>query len=708
MKSGTMFAYFVTFSASFCIMVIELVAGRMLAPYIGQHLYSWTSIIGVCLAGISVGAWLGGWLADKFPYRATLGWFLFFSGVLALCIPILTDTICTVEWAVVSDDKVLRGMFHGDVSLMTRIVIYTTMIFFPVTMVLGMISPMVIKLVVKDLSVAGTTVGRIYSFSTIGSILGTFATGFFLIEEFGTRILVYSVAGFLMIIAPLAGGLFFSATKYVGAVLALAVIVLIGLASGFRDKYRQIRDETVDALGQPITFVKTVRNTMTDEQKRITVDNLERHEAWAKDQPPFKRFIARYFEFYHRGSKYWKESNYYTLKVSRHQDNSHRLVNYLILDNLTHSHSDPDDPEYLSDYDYLRIYEELVSWKLDRAGSTKHRQLFIGGGGYTLQRYFHHLYKKCHVDVVEIDPYVTQLAEKFMGVKHDERLVTSNEDGRLFVSNKQTSNDRYDFIFGDAFNDLSVPFHLTTKEFDQQMNNLLTKQGLVMSLVIDDVAKGMFLPSFISTMRAAFGDDNVVLILITKAKTRDELIAYLKKHQLEQYIDDLSRKTLAEVIAGWDRAKYRDQIEHLQYYKVDDLAPYLKPTNLDFVSRHDTVIVVGSKEKQDWDDFDKHLQVLRSNNEELKNKKKVVSYVIRPAALTEYLNTRTRMPNWWERLTKGPNRVPWKPIVLTDDHAPVDNLLAPLFEQRFGFQKGVKKESEDEKEFQEGVLEDVK
>ncbi|HMO37523.1 MAG TPA: fused MFS/spermidine synthase, partial [Gemmatales bacterium] len=71
MRSGTLFAYFVTFSASFCIMVIELVAGRIMAPYIGQHLYSWTSIIGVCLAGISVGAWLGGWLADRFPYRAT-------------------------------------------------------------------------------------------------------------------------------------------------------------------------------------------------------------------------------------------------------------------------------------------------------------------------------------------------------------------------------------------------------------------------------------------------------------------------------------------------------------------------------------------------------------------------------------------------------------------------------------------------------------
>src|SRR5712675_1049114 len=98
MRSGTLFAYFVTFTASFCMMVIELVAGRILAPHIGQHLYSWTSIIGVCLAGISIGAWLGGLLADRFPRRATLGWFIFFAGLFSLAVPLLTDQICNTNF----------------------------------------------------------------------------------------------------------------------------------------------------------------------------------------------------------------------------------------------------------------------------------------------------------------------------------------------------------------------------------------------------------------------------------------------------------------------------------------------------------------------------------------------------------------------------------------------------------------------------------
>ena len=74
-------ANIVVFIASFCTLVIELVAGRIMAPYVGVSLYTWTSIIGVVLAGISIGAYLGGLLADRYPRASTLGWLLFLSGL---------------------------------------------------------------------------------------------------------------------------------------------------------------------------------------------------------------------------------------------------------------------------------------------------------------------------------------------------------------------------------------------------------------------------------------------------------------------------------------------------------------------------------------------------------------------------------------------------------------------------------------------------
>src|SRR3954469_5785540 len=79
-------AYLVVFVASCCTLILELVAGRILAPYIGVSLYTWTSIIGVVLAGISLGNYLGGRIADRWPFRSTLGVLLTAGGLASLAI----------------------------------------------------------------------------------------------------------------------------------------------------------------------------------------------------------------------------------------------------------------------------------------------------------------------------------------------------------------------------------------------------------------------------------------------------------------------------------------------------------------------------------------------------------------------------------------------------------------------------------------------
>jgi spermidine synthase len=585
MQSVTLLAYLVTFTASFCVMVIELVAGRIMAPYIGMHLYSWTSIIGVCLAGISFGALLGGWLADKFPRRSTLGWFLFLSGLLTIVIPMITDSLG------------YHDPVRGYVSLMVRIVVYTSLIFLPAALMLGMISPMAIRLLIRDLSNAGSVVGRIYAFSTIGSIIGTFATGFFLIEELGTRLLLYCVGALLIVISPLVGGLLGRSGKPVGASLLVMVLALLGVCLVKPNLYTRGRDFLKNSIGQPF---------IVEYEKGKGL-----HLA-----APYDRYI------------HTQETNYYTLKVLESQKEDidtgeGRILYELILDNLIHSHSDPTDPRYL-EYEYLRIYEELVDWKLERKGTTQHRELFIGGGGYTLQRYFHNVYPDCHIDVVEIDPGVTQVAEEYMGApKNDPRLVTYNEDGRLFVKDMQNSPTKYDFIFGDAFNDLSIPFHLTTLEFDTQLKNMMTDKGLLMALVIDNVGKGLFLPSYLRTAAEAFGEQNVALVIIEKVAAKD----------------------LNEI-------------------------------------KHSTVIVVASKSPQDFDDFERFLKERQATKD-----KSITSHVIRPAEVQNYLKTRTREPNWLEKWFGRTDPIPWTPVLLTDDYAPVDNLTAPMFEQRYGYQK---------------------
>src|SRR5688500_12686246 len=83
---GLWVSLLIVFMASCCTMVLELVAGRILAPFIGVSLYTWTSIIGVCLAGISAGNFMGGVLADKAGSRRTLGLILLGGGLFSLLI----------------------------------------------------------------------------------------------------------------------------------------------------------------------------------------------------------------------------------------------------------------------------------------------------------------------------------------------------------------------------------------------------------------------------------------------------------------------------------------------------------------------------------------------------------------------------------------------------------------------------------------------
>jgi spermidine synthase len=70
----------------------------------------------------------------------------------------------------------------------------------------------------------------------------------------------------------------------------------------------------------------------------------------------------------------------------------------------------------------------------------------------------------------------------------------------------------YDFIFGDAYNDLSIPYHLTTKEFADMLRGLLKPDGILIANIIDHFETGIFLPSYIRTLAESFGKDRVALV----------------------------------------------------------------------------------------------------------------------------------------------------------------------------------------------------
>ena len=103
--------------------------------------------------------------------------------------------------------------------------------------------------------------------------------------------------------------------------------------------------------------------------------------------------------------------------------------------------------------------------------------------------------------MIEIDPGVTEVAHDMLGLSRDTPVVTYNEDARTFLKREPTG--RYDLVFGDAFNGYSVPYHLTTKEFNDRVRAWLADDGLYTINIINDPSEH-FLHTYLHTLRQTF------------------------------------------------------------------------------------------------------------------------------------------------------------------------------------------------------------
>lgn len=174
------------FFTSAAVLVLEILAGRMMAPYVGVTLETWTGIIGTILAGISIGAWLGGRLADRYPPRRVLPPVLIGGGLLAL----LTHPMVTLVGPSVNADPI-------------DIVFLAVVSFFAPAAVLSAVTPTVTKLRLGTLDETGTVVGRLSAIGTAGAIFGTFLAGFILVAAWPSRTITI-VLGATLITAGIA------------------------------------------------------------------------------------------------------------------------------------------------------------------------------------------------------------------------------------------------------------------------------------------------------------------------------------------------------------------------------------------------------------------------------------------------------------------------------------------------------------------------
>jgi len=160
------------FVASACVMMMEMAAGRIISRQLGQSLYTWTSVIGVVLAGLSLGNWIGGRLADRPGGARRISLLMVLASVVCLLIPALVRWPLTWSWLWVKPWPV-------------RIFIQTLLAFFPSAAVFGLLTPLVLRAALP-IERPGRVIGLIYAAGAVGSIAGTFLAGFWLIASLGT------------------------------------------------------------------------------------------------------------------------------------------------------------------------------------------------------------------------------------------------------------------------------------------------------------------------------------------------------------------------------------------------------------------------------------------------------------------------------------------------------------------------------------------
>jgi tetratricopeptide (TPR) repeat protein len=332
-----------------------------------------------------------------------------------------------------------------------------SIVFMLPSVLLGMISPVVARMVLARGLPPGRTVGDIYAAGAAGSIAGTFATGYYLIATVGSIANIWIAAGILLLMAIL-----YWARLQVLYVWLLLLLCLMSLGIA------------------PWTWARNIGGDLGLRSK------------------PDPNIL------------YEKESQYCYVSVRRLSELPDRRL--FMQDKLEHSVMIMGQVTDLQ-YEYTQIHA-AVTHRLSR-GKDKLQVLVIGGGGYTFPRYIESVWPKSNIEVVEIDPTVTEAAMEAFGLQPDTSIRTFNMDARNYVDQLLRRRSagltkRYDFIYEDALNDYSVPYQLTTKEFNDDIARLLHDDGVYMVELIDIYDSGLFVGAYVNTLEQTFSNVYVI------------------------------------------------------------------------------------------------------------------------------------------------------------------------------------------------------
>lgn len=235
------------------VMGAELISAKMVAPYFGNSLYVWASVLGITLLSLMLGYLFGGKLSVKSERKERdIYLILFLAGIWLCLMPELSTLILS---------------YALNLSVASGVILSLFVFLVPGLILLSMTSPMIISALNKSVETSGSTTGNIYSLSTLGGIIATFITGFYLLPEFGLRISAY-IFGALLVLGSSIG--FFMNKKYIPVgmgILAMCIILFSSFLPPNEDFRYKIIYESDGILGQ-LKVIDSETNTYTRGKKK--------------------------------------------------------------------------------------------------------------------------------------------------------------------------------------------------------------------------------------------------------------------------------------------------------------------------------------------------------------------------------------------------------------------------------------------------------
>jgi len=435
----------VAFFSGMAVMGVEMCAGRLMAPFFGTSISIWTTIIGSTMIALTIGYYSGGLLAEKYPRISVLSSLLCFAAAYTIFLPYIAQPVmdATLGRFAAQADGYSAGSAQVAGGVIVPLVVCAVLISAPVV-IMGMTSPFIIRLDSLRSSQIGRVAGKVFAFSTLGSILGTFLPALFLIPLLGTRLSFYFFGALLL------GVSIWSVERKKPLFWSVALAVAVtGLVMGLQ--------------GWGVLRNPHLVNEKETNYQRVRVFKAPVDDAVTGEKALASMLLA---DAGFGIQSLWLEGRPYT--------------------------------DSWQDLFVLgpRIFEVCNS------GAIPKRVLLVGLGGACAPYLISQFYPDAVFDGVEIDGGLLDAAAPYFPFALVKNLKIHVGDGRMFV---RSGRQKYDVIIVDAFRPPHIPFHLATAEFFSELRERLAEDG-ILTMNVGSRGKHQVLRGIANTAGAVFPD----------------------------------------------------------------------------------------------------------------------------------------------------------------------------------------------------------